>query len=888
MQPGMMGPNNGNMNRMEDENLTPQQKQHREEKLATLRQLQQNLQPVLGEQGPQQGQFGGPMMRPDGQFGPPDQMMAGGPPCEPMMHPHQHHPGMNPCPSPGQGEWIKMEPGTGPPVDSPAPPPPVTSGRKRGRQTPSNVNSPSANMIANSPRGGHPPPPYAGGHRGSTGSITSPLPASPANNMCPLPSPRMQSPADASRQPPQRPNPYPSPGTPDLMSLNSPKPHMNGPRSGRQSNPSDKKNSLEDVHGACKSPIKSEPQLMPVPSPQQIQYSLNAFEGQELTIQKQPNTSRRDSDLISPPDLDLSFNPDPFHPQQMPPQGPPFPPGCGMENGMRYGPPHGMDGPRFGGPPPMMNNGPQMNEMHPRFMNPDSMQRMPFDGPRGPMPMNGPPHFEGNQSPNMRFCGQPSGPPGSQFMHPVPGPGHRMRGPPPPGDMSGGRFPAGGQFNQNNMPPFSGPNQMMSGPPRSGDFGMPSPTDTVSSEHLQNLQKMAPPFDIGALPGKNDSPSPMNPMLPGPGMNLGRPNSGPGQFDPISSMASMADSPGPQGMMGPPGSGMSVASSGPNTSVNFHTQMSSMQNMNQGQMNTCPGNGMGFGGPNAAMLGGPQTVNNTYVNANLSIQQLNIQGGPCGPHFDQNMNSGPPGMHPNQMQGNNHMGMNMNDRMSPKMMGRMPGPNNFPGNGPGPRSFPPGPPPSGPTSGPGSRGPRGSGNKPNTIAYHPRNPAQMNQPQQKGPPNLDFLAYNNMDNKMPPQNMQYFAKDGPPPRGPGMNQPGGGRPQLMMRGQNPMQGPGGPRHGPPQMGGPGNFPPDFNRHPQGPNNGGCPPNSMMMGGPPGPPQGNFMYGGPSMSPGPGMGVDSTQPLPPSFNNYGKQGPPPGNFSNPNPNDPNYQ
>ena len=38
---------------------------------------------------------------------------------------------------------------------------------------------------------------------------------------------------------------------------------------------------------------------MPVPSPQQIQY-LNPLEGQELTIQKQPNTSLRDSDLLSP------------------------------------------------------------------------------------------------------------------------------------------------------------------------------------------------------------------------------------------------------------------------------------------------------------------------------------------------------------------------------------------------------------------------------------------------------------------------------------------------------------------------------------------------------------------------------------------------------------
>jgi len=35
-------------------------------------------------------------------------------------------------------------------------------------------------------------------------------------------------------------------------------------------------------------PSVKEPNLMPVPSPQQIQY-LNVFEGQELTIQKQPN-----------------------------------------------------------------------------------------------------------------------------------------------------------------------------------------------------------------------------------------------------------------------------------------------------------------------------------------------------------------------------------------------------------------------------------------------------------------------------------------------------------------------------------------------------------------------------------------------------------------------
>lgn len=36
-----------------------------------------------------------------------------------------------------------------------------------------------------------------------------------------------------------------------------------------------------------------EANLMPVPSPHQLQY-LSTFEGQELTIQKQPNTSLKD------------------------------------------------------------------------------------------------------------------------------------------------------------------------------------------------------------------------------------------------------------------------------------------------------------------------------------------------------------------------------------------------------------------------------------------------------------------------------------------------------------------------------------------------------------------------------------------------------------------
>ena len=45
--------------------------------------------------------------------------------------------------------------------------------------------------------------------------------------------------------------------------------------------------------------IKKEASLMPVPSPQQIQY-LAAFEGHELTIQRQPNTGLTDPHLLSP------------------------------------------------------------------------------------------------------------------------------------------------------------------------------------------------------------------------------------------------------------------------------------------------------------------------------------------------------------------------------------------------------------------------------------------------------------------------------------------------------------------------------------------------------------------------------------------------------------
>lgn len=47
-------------------------------------------------------------------------------------------------------------------------------------------------------------------------------------------------------------------------------------------------NHMNNSNASINNSNNKEPNLMPVPSPQQIQY-LNQFEGQELTIQKQPN-----------------------------------------------------------------------------------------------------------------------------------------------------------------------------------------------------------------------------------------------------------------------------------------------------------------------------------------------------------------------------------------------------------------------------------------------------------------------------------------------------------------------------------------------------------------------------------------------------------------------
>merc|ERR1719410_1489231 len=150
------------------------------------------------------------------------------------------------------------------------------------------------------------------------------------------------------------------------------------------------------MHNFKNSCSSKEANLMPVPSPQQIQFPL--LDGQELTIQKQPNTSLRDSDLVSP-----SVGQDPSTPNPTDGKGP------------------GTPGPQtpssqLGDAPPKYPGGPQT-------------PHTPTSGEGGLYPGDcpGTPHTPSSQDKASRF--------------PVPSPGPSDPRFPVPASPSQGRFP---------------------------------------------------------------------------------------------------------------------------------------------------------------------------------------------------------------------------------------------------------------------------------------------------------------------------------------------------------------------------------------------------------------------------------------------------------------
>nr|CAD7425980.1 unnamed protein product [Timema monikensis] len=180
--------------------------------------------------------------------------------------------------------------------------------------SPSSPNNPTSNLSLPSPRAtsalNSPADPNMPPFGSTSGRLIGPG-VSPTGMHCtPLDSPSASQPVNSS-----------NPGTPLSTHLSPSSTHKEGGQSGSdysklsqslsvplptQQPPVDgmfcrtlqslaqQKQPLQPNQGA------KEPNLMPVPSPQQIQY-LNSFESHELTIQKQPNTSLKETGVQSSP-----------------------------------------------------------------------------------------------------------------------------------------------------------------------------------------------------------------------------------------------------------------------------------------------------------------------------------------------------------------------------------------------------------------------------------------------------------------------------------------------------------------------------------------------------------------------------------------------------------
>lgn len=256
-----------------DENLTPQQRQHREEQLAMIRKMQQilfpeqQMDPSQGGMPPNMGPvMGGMSPQQQPRFPPGDMCVHPGmdvcfSPHQPCMgdHEHSHPPDMYmesqmggpgfpqhnypPVSVSAQLEWQKLQhqfyeerrkkqvcsntslpnssPGTQTQPQTPTQQQSTQPGQTQQsisqpstpQQQPPSLNSPSPGMgLSPGTRMQGPPPPY---HQTSRRTMPSPHPASPNTSSLSLPSPRMASglpsPADPSRQ-----FPVPTPPGPRL------------------------------------------------------------------------------------------------------------------------------------------------------------------------------------------------------------------------------------------------------------------------------------------------------------------------------------------------------------------------------------------------------------------------------------------------------------------------------------------------------------------------------------------------------------------------------------------------------------------------------------------------------------------------------------------------
>lgn len=843
-----------------DENLTPQQRQHREERLASIRKMHQLLFPESqseGGAGPSEGMQG---------------MPAGG--AAPMGGPG---PGAAPPGQPpvsAQMEWQKLQtqfydertkikpqpqqgnnPSCGPlvpvgPVSGTGQPPVSGSGPPNPRCGP---------VIG--PRLQGPPPPYHQTQRSASVPIAlqSPNPTSPNNptSNLSLPSPRassaLNSPADSNRpfgsltrhmSTGQSPTSQDSPSAPRLNHSNPSTPlssHLSPSVTSNSTEPSSThQSSVDGMFGrtlqsmaqqkqqmststTSSCPTLSatvagkEPNLMPVPSPQQIQY-LNTFEGQELIIQKQPNTSLKEGNIISPPVLSTSLDsgfpgntPDLPHTRVSGPNTP-----TSMDT--RF-PPTPSEGCRFQIPSPHTPTATSCGEK--------PQQRM--QGPTTVTPGMSPQTVPG-----------PTSDPLKSDLFPTPSP-HMM-----------------------DMPRFPGPNASPGSQAKmGGGFGV-----TVSPQGKPS------PLDLpgyGCGGGRNDN-VPLNPNCTS---SMGG-NPKVSHFDPISSLAQMS-----QQLTN------SVASSLNGQSGQGPPMMSfGSPSMHMMDMGSCHG-GMGDMESSGMMGVGP------------------MQGPPHGFH------PGSPMGHMRSLSPKLPVGFT-NHMPMPRMMGRAPGPGPSPFNGANVQVKPNAPNtiqylPAKGQGGPAPSGPRG----PPSLDFLTRLASPMNMmdtsKMQPGPGQY-FQACGPGGGPGPMQGSP-MGHMGHMDGGPGMGQDspmmgpmgghmGNGTGGPMMGGPGGMgmgpggMGPGGPGPGgmmPMMRGGPGGMRPMMRVPQMGFGPGGPGADGMFPGGPgapmgPGPGNPQMFVAGPKGSPM-GMTPDASQPLPPSMGQGGGfKGAP---FVGPTTSDPNY-
>lgn len=696
-----------------DENLTPQQRQHREEQLATLRKMQQMLFPEHHSPGEQNSMpTSNPGSAPATDL---EEVMPLSTDTADMMM--QHHKNQPPT-MVAQAEWQKLQMQF------------YEERKKKGNNNVSTSTGPSQSNDGTA-RGQGPPPPYHQATRSASVPIAmpSPNPSSPNNTTSnlSLPSPRtcsgLNSPAETKVGRHQSSGPGPSPTGPHNSAIDSPGPNrslnpsnpgtpvsthlspkkekhngngavtsefsptsMNAPTSTQQQQQSPDGMFCRSVSSLAQSkqqppntnPAASkEPNLMPVPSPQQIQY-LNTFEGQELTIQKQPNTSLKETNILSP-----SL------------------------------PPTSLDGvlPNAGSDMPTKVSGPST---------PSSLDM-------------GVPRYPG------------AGTPG-EFTSPSPQPGQDKSQPRPM--QSGSKQEQRFQCTSPQMPDSIVTSR----------FNMISSSPVVSSSYMQQPTKSGPHFMDVSSPSKScvtesgkdasggyQCIGPDNvPLNPNGITRMSVGNGGKvSHFDPITSLAQMsqqltnnvANSPvsQPGGMMGPgPGPGMhsGMMPFNPSGSGNIHM-------MQMGDLGVCPGSGgpvpqdgsspgMGIRMGNPPMTGHPHAFSPSSVGNGGGVgRMVPCQGANPSVSPKPGLIQGPyPAPGP----------------VSQRLIGRAPVPNSY--NGANIQVKP---------------------SAPNTIQYLPTRP-QTGSAGPRGPLSLDFLQrfsnpLSNLDAKVPTHNLQYFPNN---------------------------------------------------------------------------------------------------------------------------------